>query len=92
MAEKKIFQKLRNLNTASVEQGTKNLDDDVENERKRVIQNANDSDKRDVLTVIDLQKHYQKVKAVDGINFGVQFGECFGFLGVNGAGKTTSFK
>lgn len=38
----------------------------------------------------DLQKHFQDVKAVDGINFKVKRGECFGFLGPNGAGKTTT--
>lgn len=30
--------------------------------------------------------------AVRGISFAVNKGECFGLLGVNGAGKTTSFK
>ena len=63
------------------------LDDDVENERKRVQSNPND-----LLTVVNLQKHFGKFKAVQGISFGVHHGECFGFLGINGAGKTTSFK
>jgi lipooligosaccharide transport system ATP-binding protein len=30
--------------------------------------------------------------AVDGIDFGVEAGECFGFLGPNGAGKTTTMR
>ena len=30
--------------------------------------------------------------AVKGLSFGVKPGECFGLLGINGAGKTTSFR
>lgn len=40
--------------------------------------------------VNDLKKHFEDVKAVDGISFKVRRGECFGFLGPNGAGKTTT--
>jgi ABC-type multidrug transport system ATPase subunit len=31
-------------------------------------------------------------QAVEDISFGVDYGECFCLLGVNGAGKTTAFK
>ena len=37
-----------------------------------------------------LKKHFGKVKAIDGINLSVEKGELFGFLGVNGAGKSTT--
>ena len=30
--------------------------------------------------------------AVKNISFGLNFGECFALLGVNGAGKSTTFK
>ncbi|MBD3197410.1 MAG: ATP-binding cassette domain-containing protein [Candidatus Lokiarchaeota archaeon] len=40
--------------------------------------------------VNELKKHFEDVKAVDGISFKVKRGECFGFLGPNGAGKTTT--
>lgn len=30
--------------------------------------------------------------AVERISFGLDFGECFALLGVNGAGKSTTFK
>ena len=92
MVEKKVFQKLRNLKVFQIEESSTPLDDDVETEKRRVLDNSNSPDQRDVLTVTNLQKQYGKLKAVDGLNFGVHFGECFGFLGVNGAGKTTSFK
>ena len=37
-----------------------------------------------------LKKYFGKVKAVDGISISVKKGELFGFLGVNGAGKSTT--
>lgn len=37
-----------------------------------------------------LKKHFKEVRAVDGISFCVEKGELFGFLGVNGAGKSTT--
>ncbi len=40
--------------------------------------------------VIDLKKHYEDVRAVDGISFSIDQGEVFGFLGPNGAGKTST--
>jgi lipooligosaccharide transport system ATP-binding protein len=37
----------------------------------------------------NLKKHFADRKAVDGVTFDIQKGECFGLLGPNGAGKTT---
>ena len=42
------------------------------------------------ITVEHLKKYYKDVKAVDDISFSVEKGELFGFLGVNGAGKSTT--
>jgi multidrug/hemolysin transport system ATP-binding protein len=44
----------------------------------------------DIIKVNKLTKHFGEVKAVDDISFTVKRGELFGYLGVNGAGKSTT--
>ena len=44
----------------------------------------------EMITVEHLKKYYREVKSVDDISFTVEKGELFGFLGVNGAGKSTT--
>ncbi len=43
-----------------------------------------------VIEIEDLCKAYKNVQAVDGLSFRVSEGELFAFLGVNGAGKSTT--
>ena len=43
-----------------------------------------------VIEIKDLYKSFKEVKAVNGLSFGVREGELFAFLGVNGAGKSTT--
>ncbi|MFA7057005.1 MAG: ABC transporter ATP-binding protein [Candidatus Cloacimonadales bacterium] len=45
-----------------------------------------------MITVNNLTKKFGKFTAVDEISFEVPKGEIFGFLGANGAGKTTAIK
>lgn len=45
-----------------------------------------------VIIVKDLTKVFGNFTAVDHINFEVERGEIFGFLGANGAGKTTAMR
>lgn len=66
-------------------------DEDVARERERVMQGATQGD---VLVLRDLTKVYpgQRTPAVDRLCLGIPPGECFGLLGVNGAGKTSTFR
>ncbi|CAO2641510.1 ATP-binding cassette sub-family A member 7 [Lemmus lemmus] len=66
-------------------------DEDVARERARVTKGAT---KGDLLVLRDLTKVYrgQKSPAVDRLCLGIPPGECFGLLGVNGAGKTSTFR
>ena len=42
------------------------------------------------IEVVDLQRTFKSLRAVDGISFAIEPGEIFGFLGPNGAGKSTT--
>lgn len=44
----------------------------------------------DIIQVNNLKKYFREVKAVDDISFRVKKGQLYGFLGVNGAGKSTT--
>lgn len=46
----------------------------------------------EVILARDLRKSFGDFHAVDGISFEVKRGEIFGFLGANGAGKTTAMR
>ncbi|XP_054282929.1 phospholipid-transporting ATPase ABCA1-like [Macrosteles quadrilineatus] len=67
-------------------------DEDVKRETLRV--EAHKYENKDTpLRVEGLEKKYSRgPKAVDKVSFLVLKGECFGLLGVNGAGKSTTFK
>ena len=45
-----------------------------------------------IIQVKDLTKQFGNFTAVDHISFEVKRGEIFGFLGANGAGKTTAMR
>uniref|UniRef100_A0A8C4WKG0 ATP binding cassette subfamily A member 13 n=1 Tax=Gopherus evgoodei TaxID=1825980 RepID=A0A8C4WKG0_9SAUR len=68
-------------------------DEDVEVERKRLFDGRTQND---ILLLYNLRKCYQDFSkrntAVKDINLGIPRGECFGLLGANGAGKSTTFK
>ncbi|CAK9819447.1 ATP-binding cassette sub-family A member 13 [Anthophora plagiata] len=67
-------------------------DDDVSKERMRIESGMSD----DILQTVKLRKEYRSVYgtnvAVQNLSIGVQAGKCFGLLGTNGAGKSTTFR
>jgi len=57
-------------------------------ELQRLISRNN----KDVIKVMELEKVYKNgKKALDNVSFGVEQGQIFCLLGINGAGKTTCF-
>ncbi|KAM6972808.1 phospholipid-transporting ATPase ABCA1-like [Aplochiton taeniatus] len=66
-------------------------DEDVARERQRILGGGGE---KDILEIKQLTKVYKRKQkpAVDRLCVGIPPGECFGLLGVNGAGKTSTFK
>ncbi|KAH3795730.1 hypothetical protein DPMN_149289, partial [Dreissena polymorpha] len=60
-------------------------DVDIETERQRTLMSANDNK-------VYTKGRKTKIRAVDDLTFSVSNGECLGLLGVNGAGKTSTFR
>ncbi|XP_051505257.1 phospholipid-transporting ATPase ABCA1b isoform X2 [Myxocyprinus asiaticus] len=66
-------------------------DEDVARERQKIISGAGQGDILELRQLTKVYKRKQK-PAVDRLCVGIPPGECFGLLGVNGAGKTSTFK
>ncbi|XP_041978073.1 phospholipid-transporting ATPase ABCA3-like [Aricia agestis] len=67
-------------------------DADVQAERRAVRSLPRTELPRYSLVATDLSKYYGDFLAVDRLTFAVRAGECFGLLGINGAGKTSTFR
>lgn len=64
------------------------VDEDVDRETERVLSGAAS---RENIVIQELTKVYDNGKrAVDNLSLGIPSGECFGLLGINGAGKTST--
>eukprot|EP01006_Ploeotia_vitrea_P010395 TRINITY_DN26993_c0_g1_i1.p1 TRINITY_DN26993_c0_g1~~TRINITY_DN26993_c0_g1_i1.p1 ORF type:complete len:1759 (+),score=157.69 TRINITY_DN26993_c0_g1_i1:43-5319(+) len=79
------------------------LDDDVAKERERIRNNPFSTQaggsadapferQEEWVRAANLYKKFGKKVAVNGLCVGIDKGECFGLLGANGAGKTTSIR
>uniref|UniRef100_A0A673C6S3 P-type phospholipid transporter n=1 Tax=Sphaeramia orbicularis TaxID=375764 RepID=A0A673C6S3_9TELE len=66
-------------------------DEDVARERQRILSGGGQTDILELRQLTKIYKRKQK-PAVDRLCVGIPPGECFGLLGVNGAGKTSTFK
>ncbi|XP_058465475.1 phospholipid-transporting ATPase ABCA3-like isoform X2 [Malaya genurostris] len=67
-------------------------DSDVLAEKKRVQMMSMADISNYNLVMKDLTKYYKKFLAVNNLSLAVQRAECFGLVGINGAGKSTTFK
>ncbi|CAI2385343.1 unnamed protein product [Moneuplotes crassus] len=88
LIEKGFFDFLRKKGK-SIEEEEEILDNDVLKERNRVEET---SESELAVKVSHLRKVYGNNVAVKDVSFGLEFGDCFCLLGVNGAGKTSTFK
>lgn len=61
-------------------------------EESNALSNNDNTNHNYLFFVYELSKRYGSLTAVEEISFGVKPHECFGLLGVNGAGKSTTFK
>lgn len=50
------------------------------------------TERKDAIILKNINKFYNKVKAVENINLSINEGELFGLIGPDGAGKTTLFR
>ncbi|XP_061463687.1 glucosylceramide transporter ABCA12 isoform X2 [Rhineura floridana] len=88
-----LFNKVHGKPQLHLEATDETEDKDVQAERQRVTLGLTDYD---MLQLQNLTKIYhlplRRIVAVKNVTLGIPAGECFGLLGVNGAGKTTIFK
>ncbi|XP_065093711.1 phospholipid-transporting ATPase ABCA1-like [Ochlerotatus camptorhynchus] len=68
------------------------MDSDVLLEKSRVSQMTDSDIGTHSLVMRNLTKNFGPVSAVKWLSLGTHHSECFGLLGVNGAGKTTAFR
>uniref|UniRef100_A0A182PES6 ABC transporter domain-containing protein n=1 Tax=Anopheles epiroticus TaxID=199890 RepID=A0A182PES6_9DIPT len=68
------------------------MDSDVLEEKRRVAGSTEGELASYNLVLRELSKSYGKFVAVNKLSVGVRHSECFGLLGINGAGKTSTFK
>ncbi|XP_020809671.1 ATP-binding cassette sub-family A member 3-like isoform X2 [Drosophila serrata] len=89
-----IRQALRRLGKSSKKRktGGSSENQDVVAERMLVRELLGSRRKEIPLLVDNVRKQYRKKLAVRGVSFHVGSAECFGLLGINGAGKTSVFK
>jgi branched-chain amino acid transport system ATP-binding protein len=79
------------ISDASPEQATDEVKDEVAELVSAVMQDRDEGDTRDVLTLERLTMQFGGLTALKEVSLAVHRGEIFGIIGPNGAGKTTIF-
>ena len=99
LTERGFFGWIRLRPNKAISREARELDSDVVKEAQRV--QDLDKESGEAVQVCGLKKVYamktkncvpQALVAVSNLSFALQEGECFALLGVNGAGKSTTFK
>ncbi|XP_052852161.1 ATP-binding cassette sub-family A member 17 isoform X3 [Drosophila gunungcola] len=86
------FQQKKSNSTGTMPSTPNSVIDDCAKEEQRVKELIQREPHNNPLIVSNLRKCYKEKVAVDGLSFAADPGECFGLLGVNGAGKTSTFQ
>ncbi|XP_072455433.1 phospholipid-transporting ATPase ABCA3-like isoform X2 [Notamacropus eugenii] len=93
---RQIFERERLKSPVHIKSSLIFKDEDVENEREKILNSLPELLQTTPLVTKELTKIYSHRKtpvlAVNRISLTVQKSECFGLLGFNGAGKTSTFK
>lgn len=90
-----VFEKLiskMKVNRKSGPKAETTVDNDVDDERQKIKTMTNTEMKEANLALQGLTKFYSNNLAVNQLYLNVNTSECFGLLGINGAGKTATFK
>jgi ATP-binding cassette subfamily A (ABC1) protein 3 len=82
---------IKKMNKKAVKSKKAETNGNATSEESNALSN-NDTSNNYLFFVYQLSKRYGKFLAVEEVSFGVKQYECFGLLGVNGAGKSTTFK
>ncbi|XP_058456304.1 phospholipid-transporting ATPase ABCA3-like [Malaya genurostris] len=90
--ELRLFENIFMFGAHSKSFGQDTLDDDVRNEKEQVSALSHGEILKHNLVLRGLTKYYKRLLAVNQLSLSVRHTECFGLLGVNGAGKTSTFK
>lgn len=67
-------------------------DSDVKTENENIRNASQEEINKYNIVLRNITKYYKKFLAVNNVCIGINNYECFGLLGINGAGKTTMFK
>jgi ATP-binding cassette, subfamily A (ABC1), member 3 len=70
----------------------KSVDNDVQNEKEKISSLKPQDIQQFNLVMKDLSRNYKSFKAVNKLCLAIKTHECFGLIGINGAGKTSTFK